>query len=175
MISLKQMLRATPAEIRRNATQVSAKVTKSLEVKQDEKHVTLIARSLPSSGSGKKHNVVIKLFGPVKQKSDVLKAKAWVHCDCEWFQYNCEVALARIGSSDIISSTGANPKEKNPMMKPMVCKHIVSTLPKIAQIKFKKATPTYLKQNPKSSLDSAIAKIQRALDSALSIFPDKKR
>jgi len=53
----------------------------------------------------------------------------WVTCDCEYFLYNCEVALHRFNATDIIHSNGAFPGFTNPQMRPHLCKHLYAFAP----------------------------------------------
>jgi hypothetical protein len=51
----------------------------------------------------------------------------WVHCSCPAFQYYCEVAVKNGDSTDQISSDGSFPKQNNPSMEPIICKHLLAT------------------------------------------------
>ena len=45
----------------------------------------------------------------------------WVSCDCEYWLYNCEVAVHRFQGTDIIYSNGEYPTETNSQLTPMLC------------------------------------------------------
>ena len=54
--------------------------------------------------------------------------KLWVLCSCPYFRYTSEVALAIRNSSTIKYSDGSMPKETNPKLKPIVCKHVIAVI-----------------------------------------------
>lgn len=47
-----------------------------------------------------------------------------VTCECDYFTYVCEVALAKKGAARIKQSNGEKPEVKNPKMVPTPCKHL---------------------------------------------------
>lgn len=73
----------------------------------------------PDGGSGKWHRVVVRFYGPLN-----VNTRVWVWCDCAYFKYNCEVALASKGSSAVVQSNGQRPRFTNPRLDPRVCKHV---------------------------------------------------
>jgi hypothetical protein len=52
-----------------------------------------------------------------------LERPVWVHCDCPYFTYYLEVALAARKSSTVMDSNGNYPRIRNPKFKPYLCKH----------------------------------------------------
>lgn len=62
----------------------------------------------------------------------------FVKCSCPFFLFNVEVALARVGSSEIDYSNGKKPYITNPRMTPFLCKHLFSAAPIIVR-KFQEA------------------------------------
>ena len=64
--------------------------------------------------------VVVRFYGPLNPNTRV-----WCWCDCPYFKYNCEVALASKGSSAVIQSNGQRPRHTNPRLEPRVCKHVI--------------------------------------------------
>lgn len=136
MISLAHMLRKTPRNIQKNALQVSGKVIMAHYL-NDEKNMRMAEVTTLSKGkpwdSGKYHKVQFRFHGKHKNP---LNARAWVSCDCPWFLYVCEVAIAKKDSTDIIHSNGARPKKTNKKMKPQICKHIVKAMSLIQKAKF---------------------------------------
>lgn len=62
----------------------------------------------------------------------------FVKCSCPWFLFHCEVALARVGSSEVDYSNGKKPYITNPKMTPMLCKHLFAAAPIIIR-KFQEA------------------------------------
>lgn len=139
MLTLGQMIRATPKKIWRNARGIRVMVVASKFGQTPEKEPYFEAMIKAKSTSSatprplKKtevHNVVIRQYG-----SDVVSLAAggvrtthrsWVHCSCEHFLFSCEFALAKRSSSSIINSNGDPPVITNPSLLPMVCKHIIA-------------------------------------------------
>ena len=115
MLSLKTMIAVTPAAVREKALECSAALTREKKI-ENGKELKFRVRS-----PGKKvKDVIIRMY-----PGD----KAWVSCTCDYFLFKCEVALATKGSSDIIHSNGKMPKKTNPLLKPIVCKHIIACAP----------------------------------------------
>lgn len=71
-------------------------------------------------------------------------AKGWASCSCPYFLYHCEVALSDKQSSSILFSNGARPSLTNPLLLPVICKHIVAVITRGKALELK----------PKSKLDS---------------------
>jgi hypothetical protein len=65
----------------------------------------------------------VKLYDGIQPAS-----RCWVWCNCPYFKYHCEVALAHRGSSSIINSNGAPPVFTNPRQIPLICKHGYMTI-----------------------------------------------
>jgi hypothetical protein len=66
--------------------------------------------------------------------------RAWVHCDCPYFKYYVEVAVAARGSSTVLTSNGQFPKIRNPRMTPYLCKHLVAAVKPALRMKPKKTS-----------------------------------
>lgn len=139
MLTLGQMIRATPKKIWRNAQGIMVKVVASKYGQTPEKvpyfEAMIKAKSTKSATTRplKKteiHNVVIRQYGTdlISLAAGGIRTthRSWVHCSCEHFLFSCEFALAKRGSSSIINSNGEPPVVTNPRMLPMVCKHIVA-------------------------------------------------
>ena len=143
MLYLSQLLRLTPAKIRRNAQRVRiSKVKASLDVdeKGPHKYFTADAKAL----DGVRH-VTIRLYGPAAADGAMkLNNPVWVHCSCPYHKYYVEVALAARGSSSVLLSNGRFPKIRNPGMRPYLCKHAVSAAPIAAKAKAKRRKVTQI-------------------------------
>ena len=63
------------------------------------------------------------------------KAPVLVSCDCGYFTFYCEVALAKKGSAVVKLSNGENPVDRNPAMLPSPCKHLHAVLTAIVKRK----------------------------------------
>lgn len=76
-------------------------------------------RDTSKTGSGEDHKCLIRFFGPPDERTPV-----WVSCDCAWFKFTAEVALADRNSSDVYFSNGEPPAVRNKAKYPMLCKHL---------------------------------------------------
>jgi hypothetical protein len=52
------------------------------------------------------------------------KDRVWLTCDCKFWLYYCEVAVASAGSSSVLHSNGEDPGITNPSRIPFLCKHL---------------------------------------------------
>lgn len=57
-----------------------------------------------------------------------LQSSVWVSCQCDYFKYTYEYAMATKGASDHLYAWHQPPVEKNPSMLPGACKHILAIL-----------------------------------------------
>jgi len=131
------MLKYTPAKIKKRTIKTVRSIrTVRATLDSDEfgtcQKITfkVLATTIP-------RKVTIKLYKPELIGKTLYQRPAWVHCDCEWFKFFCEVALAKRNSSAVINSNGKPPKETNPREWPYICKHLVAVLPKLQRAKFK--------------------------------------
>lgn len=143
MIYLSQLARLTPKKIQRTAAGVRVSKVKAFIDKDAKKGrfktIRANVRSNKAYGSGKTWHINVRLYGTMRSDG-VMKPqnKAWVHCDCPYFRYHVEVADAARGASNVITSTGAYPKIRNPRMKPHLCKHLFAAIPVITKAKAKR-------------------------------------
>jgi len=117
MFTFRMMYNSTPVKIIENSFRVNIKPFNHFLGEDNNGSYTYFnyhARDLDGA-----RKVIVKVYST---------NHTWIHCDCPWFRYNCEVALAMRGSSTITKSNGQPPKIRNPLMKPMVCKHGIATL-----------------------------------------------
>lgn len=129
MLNLHTLMRNTPWNIVNNASDVNVLKQNAWVEKDDRGEHKVVSLELLSVGPNKKpRHVTIKLYGS-RTANGKMKRKnrhpAWVHCDCEYFLYYCEVAVTARGSSNVITSNGNYPRIRNPRMKPYICKHIL--------------------------------------------------
>lgn len=143
MLYLSQMMRLTPANIRRNAARVKiSKVKAYLDADEHgpHKYCTCNARALDGIRS-----VTIRLYGDIPEDGAMkINNPAWVHCSCPYFKYYLEVALAARRSSSVLTSNGKFPKIRNPGMKPYACKHIFAAAPILAAAPAKRRKVTQI-------------------------------
>lgn len=134
MIRLKKMLESTSMVIHRRGSRCLARI-KSAEIYVDENgsykflqgNVVDPPAPGPWPSSRGPYTVLAKLYMD-EDKSKISNPKTFVWCDCEYFKFNCETALALRGSSAIINSNGALPKITNPNGVPGLCKHCIAFL-----------------------------------------------
>lgn len=137
MLPLSKILRATPDKIRARARKqcygqsyspprrkgALRSLTKSggyvVEDESGRYREFKFRTKCPEGGSGKWRRAVVRFYGPLNTNTRV-----WCWCDCPYFKYHCEVALASKGSSAVIQSNGQRPRFTNPRLEPRVCKHV---------------------------------------------------
>lgn len=130
MLTIQQMMSVTSSDIRRSSRKCSILKFKGyLDV--DDKGEELKIAEFYVKGETGRYKTYIVLKGPVKTTT-----KAWVSCNCPFFLYHCEVALAKRGSSSILYSNGKLPVEKNPRLIPYLCKHLVRSVINLPVVKF---------------------------------------
>lgn len=158
MIYLSQLARLTPKNIQRHAAGVQVTKIKAFidhDAKKGKfKTVRANVKSTRAFGSGKVWQIHVRIYG--RMRSDgAMKAnnRAWVHCSCPYFRYHVEVADAARGSSNVITSTGAYPKIRNPRMKPHLCKHLFAAIPQILSVR---ATRRKVEQIDELELDELV-------------------
>lgn len=129
MLFLHTLMRTTPNNIVRNAAQVKIRKQSAYIERDDEGEHKVYTATVRTQLPGKKvRHVVIKFYGSRTAGGRMKKQNkhpCWVHCDCEYFLYYLEVALAARGSSNVITSNGAFPQVRNPRMRPYLCKHLL--------------------------------------------------
>ena len=158
MLRLKQLITATPLAVHHRGSRCIARI-KSAEVFVDENgsfkfmqgHVVDPPAPGPWKNSRGPYSVIAKLYMDVNKVKNY-DPKTFIWCDCDFFKFNCETALALKGSSAIINSNGQLPKITNPTGKPMVCKHCIAFLRRCRERK-----QFFTSKNPQALVDSRIA------------------
>jgi hypothetical protein len=56
-----------------------------------------------------------------------------VYCQCDYFTFTSEVALAKRGATRVLQSNGDSPDVRNPRMIPTPCKHAYAVLSQIVR------------------------------------------
>lgn len=121
-----EIVRVTPQKIRDYSVKCRA-VRQGKSVIEVQKPLGLVLNELYYVKGTTNTYKVRLMFMPSKRNEQPTKDKnspLWVTCDCAFFLYNCEVALARAGSSSVIHSNGKRPVVTNPKLIPYVCKHV---------------------------------------------------
>jgi len=127
-LTLKQLVRATPSDIKSRAgTQCriarkeyapgSRDNFKRVYVRNRTYYNEFRAWVVCTDG---RRNSYLRFFGPPEPDSE-----CWVWCSCPYFQFTLEVALARRNTSVVRNSNGQLPRVRNPAMIPHLCKHLV--------------------------------------------------
>lgn len=65
-----------------------------------------------------------ELLGHLPTDNSLWNSPVWVSCDCEYWMFTCEFAVARYGSTAILYCNGEPPVMTNPKMMPRLCKHL---------------------------------------------------
>lgn len=120
MLSLSALINFTPIPMRKRSNDVKFKKTKSI-IDKDENGVyklvtyRAIATTIPRV-------ITFKVY-QLRNKRFTASSSTWVHCSCENYLYQWEVANTARGSSSIMNSNGAMPRIRNPRMRAGLCKH----------------------------------------------------
>ena len=142
MATLAQLAKLTPNNIRKNAGHCRTRVVRSIETKDDDgfdcKQVFLQSISPKPYGSGKRRNIIIRLYGDDPDQN----SRAVVWCPCEYFLYFLEVADTIKASSFLLNSNGKLPVIRNPKTIPYLCKHLYSSVPLALKARTSKKGPT---------------------------------
>ena len=93
---------------------------------------TADANGNPIRGLAKTHKVAVWAPSP---REKLHLGPVLVTCDCEYFCFNCEVALAKKGASLIHFSNGEHPEVTNPRLIPSPCKHVYVALIRVLKEK----------------------------------------
>lgn len=122
MLTVKQIIRETPAAIMKQSFNVSVKTIQAnlyLDVNPEIENIynEYILKTKRPGRNHRTHNNIIRVYH---------RDKVWVRCDCDYFKYNCEVSLKLAGSTDILYSNGSMPRIKNPQLRKRACIHLVS-------------------------------------------------
>jgi hypothetical protein len=76
-------------------------------------------------GTAQKYRVMVH---GVDKNQHLFSGAIMAYCQCDYFTYTCEVALAKRGASRIINSNGAPASVRNPKHIPTACKHLYKVL-----------------------------------------------
>ena len=119
-ISFKSLISNTPGIIKRRAQGMRV-IPKTVTRYKGDQNIPLVNFHFVSvqKTEGKGHNAWVALLDGTSE------GNIKVHCDCKYFMYTLEVALAKRNASDVIQSNGAMPVKKNPKLKAYLCKHLV--------------------------------------------------
>lgn len=130
-INLQQLIAATPPEIQDKSFDVRL-IARHFETGRMDgfrrtkvkypsiyNQVRVYSRDMSPTGSGGKHQSLIRFYGPPGIKSPV-----WVWCDCDYFKYTLEVPLYDHNSSSVKNSNGEPATIRNPGNTPYLCKHL---------------------------------------------------
>ena len=161
MLSLGKMVQYTDRDVKSKASSVgiAIKVSK-IDIDDEDKWYKLISGVSRPSKKGLPHKFTLKIYG----KGTTVRSKAWVHCNCPYFLFNCEVALSLQGSSTVVNSNGRRPRIMNPGMRPKLCKHLMAAARLAIQKKPKTgALPKDLKVIPKEGRVNLHPKDKRRL------------
>ena len=114
----------------KNASKVAVRFDSVVD-KKDEDGVPCREITLKARGSTIDRKVIVRVYEPWKGSD----SPVWVSCDCEYFKFYAEQALARKGSSDIhycdpSKRSGDKDVQKNPHLVACMCKHIISAMTK---------------------------------------------
>lgn len=133
MKTLQQLMNNTPQDVIDRSKKTSAtvlKVTKTMKKDMQALQFLVRCRAITEKIF---YDVIIELY-PTEVHMNVFKRPdydnpSWVKCSCPFFLFNCEYALASVGSSEIDYSNGKPPHITNPKKVPFLCKHLYRASP----------------------------------------------
>lgn len=121
MLQLRSLIQATPSDIVDGSRKVSSRIIKAIvDADEEGEHKKVIVEA---RGSSKPYNLVFKFYD--LSKKNLANSRVYVHCNCPYFIYYLEVAVAARGSSSVINSNGQYPRVRNSDMRPYLCKHLL--------------------------------------------------
>lgn len=135
-LTLKQMYKVTPANIRQNAQLATVQTRRRGQPKRYQRLGDTYEIIYKVKCTKEWRNVTLRFLK--KKPSDPmptpgLGTPVWVRCTCPWFLYHCEYALAKYGSTWVHYSNGNPANQTNPQNTPFVCKHIYALQQEIAK------------------------------------------
>lgn len=128
-MTAKQILARTPDVIHNRAVGSRVSGRNPRFAKFRGKTVPVLKAVVRSVGSGDPHVCTVAALTEKK----LSESPVVVDCDCEFFTFNCEWALAQKGAAVIRRSNGEPPDARNPKYVPMCCKHLVTVLNEIVK------------------------------------------
>lgn len=125
MLTIKQILKATPKDRRIRSLNVKLIINK-----KEKQRISFTAYSIHDAEgrivrNPKKYKVLVLMLDTV---GSFKTAKVKVDCECADYWSTFEVALHKQGAADIKHSNGELPHIKNPTLVPGVCKHLYAAL-----------------------------------------------
>lgn len=140
-LSLSQMYRVTPGNIRKNSKAAVVKVRKRGQYKKYARLGDTYEIVYKVKCTKEWRNVTLRFLKGKnnEQPKASLAQPVWVRCTCPWFLYNCEYALTKNGSSWVHYSNGEPANQTNPKNIPFVCKHVYALQNEIRNFKMQEA------------------------------------
>lgn len=137
MKTLEQLMSNTPSDAVKRSKETNARILSVKPSKKKGVDTLVFVVRCKANTETTFYDVVIELY-PTEVHKDVFsrpsfKNPAWVQCSCPFFLFNCEYALAKIGSSEIKYSNGKPPVVTNPKMVPFLCKHLYKAAPEVVK------------------------------------------
>lgn len=127
-MTLNQMYRVTPANIRANSMSAQVQVRSRGKHKKYARLGDVYEIIYKVKCVDEWRNVTLRFQRKKKTDKNLptpsLSTPVWVRCTCPWFLYHCEYALTQHGSSWVHYSNGAPANQTNPRNIPFVCKHV---------------------------------------------------
>lgn len=132
-LSLKQLIKATPAYIQNNARDVIVRSLKETVTKGGFPAIQAKAMSVTNT---RRVEYKLSVIGKDREQPVYKQKHLLVSCSCGFFTFTCEYALTQWGSAQIKYSNGEPAVVTNPGNQPLVCKHLVKLLKTIYEEQF---------------------------------------
>jgi hypothetical protein len=133
MLSLIKLIRNTPGDVIERSSKTSVSKVRVKSSKSRGLNTLVFVATCQAITEKIFYDVTIELF-PTEVHKDVYenpseKNPAFVQCDCPFFLFHCEYALAKSGNAEIKFSNGKRPAVTNPKNVPYLCKHLYRAAP----------------------------------------------
>ena len=128
-LTARQMAKATPPKIWENARHVKVNSLKRIQSRKTGRHAMVLTTTEPKHAHEEQpHKQRIDIVFPVGGTRDIFEkgVRLKTSCDCSYFMFYCERALAEYGAADILYSNGKWPRKTNPKGIPWTCKHMIA-------------------------------------------------
>lgn len=138
MKTLRQLMNLTPRDVIDRSRGVTVAIIGGVKRIYDDGLETVVFKANCRAHTEiKYYEVLIELYPTEVHQSVFRKPSldnpAFVKCECPFFLFNCEYALAKVGSSEIDYCDGRKPEITNPKAIPYLCKHLYRAGPDVVK------------------------------------------
>lgn len=138
MKTLRQLINSTPSDVAERSRNTIVVIMGGVKRIYDDGLQTVVFKAQCRAHTERVYYEVLIEMYPTEIHQNVFKKPSldnptFVKCQCPYFLYHCEYALARVGSSEIDYSNGKRPLITNPNNIPYLCKHLYKAGPLVVK------------------------------------------